>query len=80
MIGAAYYVQVRVNRGGGAVKLTRNRWLQEHGRFGPCHMVHARTALELVDRGLVTLRPGMSVSRLRAEVEALPAPLSRGTT
>lgn len=67
---SAHFVQVRVRRGGGAIQLTRKRWLQEHGRFGNLHMVRADKAVELVDRGLANLRPGMSLLRLRAQVTA----------
>lgn len=74
MIGAnTYWVQIKVKPGAGSIKLTRNRWIQEHGLFGPVHMVHARQALDLIDRGLVKLRPGMSVARLRDEVAAADA-------
>lgn len=65
-----HFVQVRIRRGAGAIQLTRSRWLQEHGRFGALHMVRACRALALVDAGLCNLRPGMSLSRLRAQVAA----------
>jgi hypothetical protein len=67
---SAYYVQVRVRRGGGSIRLTSSRWIQEHGLFGRLHMVRACQALQLLDRGIVSLRPGMSASRLREQVAA----------
>lgn len=73
---AAYFVHIKVQRGVGAIRLHGRRVIHEHGRFGPCHMLPAHKALELVDRGLVKLRPGMSLARLRAEVEAMAT--SRG--
>jgi hypothetical protein len=67
------FIQVRVRRGVGVIKLNSWRRLHEHGRFGPCHMVLASRALELHDRGLVSLRPGLSPARLREQLDEASA-------
>lgn len=72
-MSGTYYVLVKLRPGVGLVRLSRRHVLMEHGRFGPCHMLPAEKALELVDAGVAKLRPGMSVRRLRAEVAAMTA-------
>jgi hypothetical protein len=66
---AVYPVQVRLKAHVASVDLGK-RTLTHHGQFGNLHVVPARTALRLVDGGLVKLRPGMSLLRLRREVQA----------
>lgn len=73
MSDASYFVLVKLRPGVGSVRLSRRHILMEHGRFGACHMVPAEKALELVGAGVAKLRPGMSLSRLRAEVAAMTA-------
>lgn len=62
-------VQVRLKAHVTSVDLGK-RTLTHHGIFGNLHVVPGRTALRLVDAGLAKLRPGMSLLRLRRELQA----------